>query len=253
MDLRPLPAVAPGAPFPRELWLLRHAESEANLATAQAWRDGAEVLDHDADEEVALSARGRQQADDAGRRLAELEPSRRPTLALVSPYRRTRETFERMVAAGGLDLPAHTDERLRERDVGQFDRLTGAGLRARHPEEAARRRRTAKAWYRAPGGESWADVALRVRSLVGLVLPRMDGERVLLVTHQAVVMSFRAVLEGLELDEAVALDRAHPQPNTALTRYAVGPAGVALVEYAHPLADAPLGVPDGPGGGRFAP
>lgn len=253
MHLRPLPAVAPGAPFPRELWLLRHAESEANLATAEAWRSGAEELHHDADEAVVLSATGRQQADDAGRRLAELAPGRRPTSALVSPYRRTRETYERMVAAGGLDLPAHTDERLRERDVGQFDRLTGAGLRKRHPGEAARRGRTAKAWYRAPGGESWADVALRVRSLVGLTLPRMAGERVLLVTHQAVVMAFRAVLEGLDLDEAVALDRAHPQPNTALTRYALGPTGLELVEYAHPLAAAPLGVPDGAGGGRFAP
>ena len=58
------------------------------------------------------------------------------------------------------------DERLRDRELGILDRLTSAGVAARHPEEAARRRELGKLYYRPPGGESWADVALRLRSLL---------------------------------------------------------------------------------------
>ena len=59
-----------------------------------------------------------------------------------------------------------TDERLRERDFGAFDGMTGAGIREQYPDEAKRRDLLGKFYYRPPGGESWADVALRVRSLL---------------------------------------------------------------------------------------
>ena len=59
-----------------------------------------------------------------------------------------------------------TDERLRERDFGAFDGMTGAGIREQYPDEAKRRDLLGKFYYRPPGGESWADVALRIRSLL---------------------------------------------------------------------------------------
>ena len=239
--LRPSPAVPAGSPFPAALWLLRHGESEGNVAALAAYRDGLSRLDLAArDADVPLTGLGRTQAAAVGRWLAALPPQERPTRVLCSPYRRAVQTLEGALS-GGLDVPAHTDERLRERDLGIFDGLTGRGIHELHAEESVRRRHLGKLWYRPPGGESWADVVLRVRSLLGTTLPHLAGERVLLVTHQAVVMAFRIALEGLDEETALRIDRDDPQPNCALTRYeAAGPedgdSAVALAAYADTTA-----------------
>jgi broad specificity phosphatase PhoE len=97
--------------------------------------------------------------------------------------------------------------------------MTGAGIRAEYPDEARRRDLLGKFYYRPPGGESWADVALRARSLLATEALRHDGDRLLLVAHQAVVMVFRYVLEELTEQELLAVDREHRVANTSLTRY----------------------------------
>ncbi|SDQ85937.1 histidine phosphatase family protein [Quadrisphaera sp. DSM 44207] len=236
-SLAPAPAVRAGAPFPAALWLLRHGESEGNVASAAAHRAGAARLElalRDAD--VPLTPRGRRQAEAVGRWIADLPEAERPTAVITSPYRRAVETTEGVLRASGLRVPVSSDERLRERDLGVLDGLTGRGVREDLPAEAERRRRVGKMWYRPSGGESWADVALRVRSAVGLTLPQHDGERLLLVAHQAVIMSFRIVLEGLDEATALEVDAITPQANCAVTRYARTPAGVVLEAYADTTA-----------------
>jgi broad specificity phosphatase PhoE len=44
--------------------------------------------------------------------------------------------------------------------------LTSHGIARRLPGEAARRARVGTLYHRPPGGESWADVALRLRTLL---------------------------------------------------------------------------------------
>jgi broad specificity phosphatase PhoE len=236
LALRPAPAVAPGAPFPRALWLLRHGESEGNVADRAAHDAGAQRLELDLrDADVPLTDLGRAQAAAVGRWLAD-QGDDRPTRVVTSPYARAVQTTQAVLRASGLDVPVTADERLRERDLGIFDGLTGAGIRALHADESERRLRLGKMWYRPPGGENWADVALRVRSFVATTLPGLSGERVLLVTHQAVVMSFRLVLEGLDPETAVRIDSTQPQPNCALTRYTTTPSGPELDRYADTTA-----------------
>lgn len=46
-----------------------------------------------------------------------------------------------------------------------------------------------------PGGESWADVILRIRHLLVELQSRFAGERVWLFSHEAVILAFRYVLE----------------------------------------------------------
>lgn len=60
----------------------------------------------------------------------------------------------------------HTDERLRDRELGILGRLTRLGAEKRFPKEAERRFWVGKLYYRPPGGESWAEVALRLRSVL---------------------------------------------------------------------------------------
>jgi broad specificity phosphatase PhoE len=208
-------------PGPSVLWLVRHAESLGNVADARAHEAGAGRLALDVrDPDVPLSATGRAQAEALGRRLAALPEDRRPTAVLSSPFTRALTTAE--LATGSLGLRVRPDERLRERDFGAFDGMTGAGIRAEYPQEAERRELLGKFYYRPPGGESWADVALRVRSLLATEALRHDGERLMLVAHQAVIMVFRYVLEELTEQQLLELDRHEQVANASLTRYEPG-------------------------------
>ncbi len=231
MDVRPLPALVPGQAAPEALWLLRHGNSEGNAADAAAHRDGLPRLEVEArDADVPLTDLGRRQSAAVGRWLAGQPEERRPTAVLVSPYRRAVQTAQGVLAGAGLDLPLVSDERLRERDLGVFDGLTSRGIREEMPLEFERRRRVGKMWYRPPGGESWADVVLRVRSLLAGELPRHAGQRLLVVSHQAVVMAFRIALEGLDEARALAVDDEEPQANGALTRYRAAEDGTLRLE-----------------------
>jgi broad specificity phosphatase PhoE len=222
--------VADREPVPSVLWLVRHGESMGNVADARAQEAGAARLDLDIrDPDVPLSDTGRAQAEALGRRLASLPEEERPTAALSSPFARALTTAR--LATAGLDVRVRTDERLRERDFGAFDGMTGAGIREHFPDEAGRRDLLGKFYYRPPGGESWADVALRVRSLLATEALRHDCERLIVVAHQAVIMVFRYVLEELTEQELMEVDREQRVANTSVTRYETQDGELRLVQF----------------------
>lgn len=213
---------------PSELVLVRHGESLGNVADREALAARAHRLDIDvSDEQVELSGKGREQASALSQRIATLPPDEAPSVVISSPYRRARATAE--LALADTDLEVLLDERLRERELGIFDGITWYGIQAMQPDEFARRERVGKFYYRPPGGESWADVVLRVRSLLVELQARFAGERVWLFTHEAVIMAFRYVLEGLDAPGALALQRSEPIANCSMTKYRRGPEGLALV------------------------
>ena len=213
------------------VWLVRHGESIGNLADARAQEAGADRLDLDIrDPDVPLSETGRSQATALGRHLAALGPDQRPTAVLSSPFTRALTTAR--LATAGLDVRVRTDERLRERDFGAFDGMTGTGIREEFPAEARRRELLGKFYYRPPGGESWADIALRIRSLLATEALRHDCDRLLIVAHQAVIMVLRYVLEELSEQDLLELDREEQVANASLTRYEMDDAGdLRLAEF----------------------
>ncbi len=203
---------------PRTLWLVRHAESAGNVANAAANAAGLPQLDlADRDMDVPLSDLGRAQAEALSTWLRGLPAP--PAVVWCSPYVRAVETARHALAAAGVEATWRCDERLREREFGILDRLTKVGIEQRHPEQAAARAFLGKFFHRPPGGESWADVAARVRSVVTDLRLDHEGEDVLLVSHQAVIMLFRHVLDGLDEAGVLALDREHDIANTAVTTY----------------------------------
>ena len=134
----------------------------------------------------------------------------RPEILLASPYIRARQTAEAICNAGGLAggaKPTIIDERLREREFGVFDGLTTRGIRERFPTEAAHRSKIGKFYHRAPGGESWADVILRLRSALNTINLHYADRRVLVVCHQVVVLCMRYVLEELSEGQILAIDK----------------------------------------------
>ena len=197
--------------WPARLWLVRHGQSQGNVAREAADERGLPVIDIDVrDVDVPLSALGERQAKAAGDWFAALPEDERPEIILSSPYVRARQTAEIICAAEALaGGPARTiiDERLREREFGVFDRLTTVGIRSKFPEEAAHRAMLGKFYHRPPGGESWADVILRLRSMLNTINLHYCDRRVLVVCHQVVVLCMRYILEELSEEQILRIDK----------------------------------------------
>lgn len=214
---------------PSSIVLVRHGESVGNLADARAREEGADRLDLPArDADVELSDEGRRQADALGEWMAQADHL--PDLVLSSPYARALETARRAVTH--TDCEIVLDERLRERDLGLFDGMTGEGIRKEFAAEAERRRHVGKFYYSPPSGESWADVVLRVRSLLADLRHGFEGRRVWIFSHQAVIMTFRYVLEGLTEEELLEIDRTETIPNASMTTYERRGDELELVSFA---------------------
>src|SRR6476469_9430115 len=202
-----------------ELWLVRHGESIGNVAASQAGAAGADVIQvglRDAD--VTLTSTGQAQAAALGTWLAGLPMQVAPQAVWSSPYLRAVQTAEIATHGIGVPLPMRIDERLRDRELGISDLLTSSGVQNLFPAEAQRRAWLGKFYYRPPGGESWADMALRVRSLL-LDLERPEvPPRVLVVCHDAMILIFRYVCEGMREADLLACASSGSIRNASVTR-----------------------------------
>ncbi len=154
--------------WPERLWIVRHGQSAGNVARDAADAAGLPQIDiavRDAD--VPLSRLGEEQSVALGRWFSAMAVDERPNVVLISPYRRAKQTAELIGSVGGIAEESPeliVDERLREKEFGILDRLTRAGIERSHPQQAEFRRLLGKFYHRPPGGESWCDVILRLRS-----------------------------------------------------------------------------------------
>ena len=209
--------------WPERMWLVRHGQSQGDIARDAADESGAHEIDIDVrDVDVPLSSLGEEQAEAAGRWFAALPQEERPEIILSSPYVRAKQTSEIMCKAGALaggPARAIVDERLREREFGIFDRLTTLGIREKFPEEAAHRRRLGKFYHRPPGGESWADVILRLRSMMNTINLHYCDRRIVVVCHQVVVLCFRYILEELDEGAILKIDKQAEVLNCGICQY----------------------------------
>jgi broad specificity phosphatase PhoE len=212
--------------WPDILWLARHGESAGNVARDAAEAAGLPVIDiADRDMDVPLSPLGKRQAIALGEWLADADGGP-PTVVLASPYVRARTTAELAIEAAGLnahDVHLVIDERLREREFGVLDRLTKLGIQQRYPEQAELRARVGKFYHRPPGGESWCDVILRARNVIDTITRDHRGERLLVVSHQVVVLMFRYLLENLTEPDILEIDRSEELANCSVGAYAYDP------------------------------
>ncbi len=250
--------------WPSRLWIVRHGQSAGNVARDAAHDAGLQRIDiAERDVDVPLSRLGEDQARALGRWFAALPEDERPEVVLTSTYSRAIRTAALIGEAGGLASGAHSacpDERLREREFGVLDRLTRQGIEALFPEEAERRASLGKFYHRPPGGESWCDVVLRLRSALDTLSLHHAGKRVLIVGHQVVVLCLRYLLEELSEAEILAIDAEGDVANCGVTEYRLEDAspdnaGLQLVRYnfVAPLEEdgAPVTTaPDRPAGAR---
>ena len=207
--------------WPSKLWLVRHGESAGNVARDAAHATGSEDIEIDArDVDVPLSRLGHSQAAALAHWFASMAVEDRPQVILTSPYLRARDTANAVrgaIKAGSIQ--EIVDERLREREFGILDRLTRLGIEQRHPELAAARQLMGKFYFRPPGGESWCDVILRLRGVLDTVSLHHSDKRVLIVSHQVVVLCFRYLIEKLDEASILAIDVEADVANCSVTEY----------------------------------
>jgi broad specificity phosphatase PhoE len=219
--------------WPRTLWIVRHGQSAGNVARDAAEAAGLPVIDiAERDIDTPLSELGRRQARALGHWFGEQPLQGRPQVVLCSPYVRARETTRLLLEAAGIapdSLRLRVDERLREKEFGILDRLTHFGIRQKYPELSEQRAHVGKFYFRPPGGESWCDVILRLRSLLEMMTREHGGQRVLVVAHQVIVNCMRYLIECMDEAEILAIDKLADVPNCGVTSYEYNPGRDALV------------------------
>lgn len=186
---------------PATFVLLRHGET---ALTPQKRFSGSGGTD------PSLSAVGREQAERAAAAFAA-----RGTIQAIasSPLKRCQETAQAVAARLGLDV--RVDEGLRETDFGAWEGLTFGEVRERQPEEL-------NAWLASPdaappGGESFAEVALRVSAARDRLAAEYAGRTVLLVTHVTPIKTLIRLALGA--------------PPESLFRMELSAASVSVVAY----------------------
>jgi len=212
---------------PNTLFVVRHGESAGNLARNAANTARAlEIHSSCRDVDVPLSPLGERQSTALGHWFGALPIDQRPTVVITSPYLRARQTTDIITKLGRFHHATGSagslrDERFREKEFGILDGLTRYGIQARFPEQAALRTSLGKFYHRPPGGESWCDVVLRLRSAFEMLCREFHGERVLVVAHSVVVLCMRYIIEDLTEDELLAIDRSSDVANCSVTRFDV--------------------------------
>lgn len=247
--------------WPQTLWIVRHGQSAGNVAREVAENAAAPLIDiATRDMDTPLSALGERQATALGRWFGQMPRDRQPTIVLCSPYARAVETTRLVLDAAGIASGTRSyrrDERLREKEFGVLDRLTKVGIRHKYPDLSEQRAHVGKFYFRPPGGESWCDVLLRLRSVLDTTTREYRRERMLIVAHQVIVSCLRYLLERMSEEEIMAVDRAADVPNCSVTSYEFDPAAgragklvPRLLNFVAPLEEAGTPVtaaPDVPG------
>ncbi len=244
------------AQWPERIWVVRHGQSAGNVARDHAEANNITLIELEhRDADVPLSSLGQRQSQALGAWAEGLAEHQRPQVVLASPYVRARQTAQAVADALGGDHRLVIDERLREKEFGVLDRYTSSGIVATFPELAAQRRLVGKFYFRPPGGESWCDVILRLRGVVGDLQRNHAGARVMIVAHQVIVNCMRYLLEGMDEQTILDIDRQGDVPNCGVTEYHVvedGRLALARANFIPPeLADTPTTAsPDQPAGAR---
>jgi probable phosphoglycerate mutase len=160
------------------LYLARHGETDDNANLVFQGQTG-----------KGLNPRGRAQA----RRLAERMKKARITTIVASDLERAEETARIVALESGLVHSVDPD--LREVDVGLWSGKGHAEIAELYPEEWA-------AWsegrdVRRGGGETYAELALRIERAVVRVVAMEARDPILIVSHGGSIKSYVATILGV--------------------------------------------------------
>lgn len=145
-----------------------------------------------------------------------------PDVVLISPYLRTRQTWEQMQLGGFKVDRARiiTEDRIREQEHGLSTLYSDWRVfHIFHPEQKLLRDKMGPYWYQYPQGESVSMVRDRTRDVTTMMIREFSGLHVLMITHHLTILSIRANYERLSPEEFIRLDEEEKPVNCGITRY----------------------------------
>ncbi len=182
------------------LLFIRHGETPANVN--KVWHGQTDT---------PLSATGRQQVKSLGARFHRVM---QPDVIYASPLQRARITAESIAQAQNMTVALEPD--LMEFHIGDWEDVSYARL---HKELGFFDGLMGDEHYRAPGGESRAEVTLRFTAAVEKIAVQHAGENVVIVAH-GMVISF-ALAHWLTGDTTRWMD--YHMDNTGITEFSLLP------------------------------
>lgn len=236
--------------WPASVTLVRHAESaynelrqkkredslydafltafERDHRSPEARRLALEVKDRYTlgfnDFEMPLTEAGRNQARITGKHLHEVISL--PEVIFYSPYRRTCDTLTEICGEWPVlkSVRMIEEDRIREQEHGLAllynDRRV---MHVLHPEQKELRDLLGPYWYQQPQGESVSQVRDRARAVITMLIRECAGQRVLMITHHLMILSWRANIERLTPAEFIRLDAEEEPFNCGITHYEGNP------------------------------
>lgn len=160
-----------------QLFLIRHAESEANRLDLLAGQ-----LD------FSLTDKGR---NDISLIAQQFHSEHAIDMIISSPLKRAVQTAEAFASL--YTLPVQTDKRLIEQDIGVFQGKSYAELENNKEYEHDRTKR----WNWVPEkGESYRMMADRLRSFFEMSIRNHQDKKVLIVSHAVTLRIIRGLLEN---------------------------------------------------------
>src|SRR3989344_5433801 len=187
--------------MPKNLFLVRHGQSEGNLVRKQFEKTNEESFFSNEflelhESQYRLTELGIEQAKKAGQWFLEKN---------FTVFDRTlvSNNVRAMQTAAYLNLNNANwmiDFNLRERDGGLFDAITPSKRDSDYPDQQ-KFYNTQPFLFRPPQGESVADVCQRIKIVLETLARECDGKNVIIVCHGHVMRSFRIILERLSLQK----------------------------------------------------
>ncbi|XP_049848826.1 uncharacterized protein LOC126316776 [Schistocerca gregaria] len=182
--------------WPLELVLVRHGHSEGNEAVNRSSRNDLSAYTPEFKKKHSstyrLTDKGIMQAQIAGKWIRE-------NIGEVFDRYYTSEYVRAMETSAYLNLPNakwYTEIVLRERDKGWLDNTSHADKKHLFADELERRKRDAFFWA-PPGGESLANVCIRVEHTFATLRRECSNQKVIIVCHGEVMWAFRVRIEKL--------------------------------------------------------
>ena len=161
-----------------DLYFIRHAESEANKKRILASRLP-----------FPLTEEGREEASLIA---GQLKEKARIDRIISSPLLRAVQTAEPFGRVFGLDV--ETDDRLTEHHLGRFSGMSYDEVKALADYESVTLKRWS--WFPEGGGESYSDVAGRIKSFLYSMQELEPETSVLVITHAVALRLVEAVLKN---------------------------------------------------------
>ena len=213
-----------------ELWLVRHGESVANSAATRRRTPRSRSNPHRHPGRRCAAVGDRPGAGRGARPVGRRSTAR---LWTCSGYRRTCERARPSRSPSGTTGPPAWSPSTNASATASWASSTSSpptASRTCTPRRLSVAVHLGKFYHRPPGGESWADVALRLRSFLRDAADT-SGNTALVVAHDAIVMLLLYLLAPMEEAELLEFAASHTVLNASVTHLVRVEAGWQLVDF----------------------